>query len=489
MNIRLAIDPARARLWQRDLAAGLRSHGHQVSIALRREGPPLPRAIGWLLALERLAYGRRPTSPGAEWQSEDLAAEASIAGEADLEIDLTGHRPALDGRRTLRPVYGNALVEDAAISELLNGRIPAIGVSDSEAPHAPLMTRPAVEDPLSLSRALDNLGTRMASLLMRAVELADRGQTTSGPAMLPTRDVTNWAAGGTFGALGRKAQHVLNRMMARAPHWHVGWRRPRGDLVRETLSMPHGGWSRLPDDGSRFFADPFLIEVGGRIWMFVEEFPYATGKGIISALEMNEAGPVGTPRPALDLPYHLSYPNVFERDGQIWMIPESASSGRIELWRADEFPFRWSHAANLVENIVAGDATLAELDGRLWLFASVGGHGASTWDALHLWSSERLMGPWQPHAANPVVLDARSARPGGAMYRHDGALWRPAQDCSTGYGAGLSLCRVMRLDDEAFEQSVEATLRPNADWPGAGLHTLNVGGGFEAVDGCRARGS
>ena len=180
MKIRLAIDPARARLWQRGLADDLRASGHDVSIALRPVGPPQPWAIGFMLGLERLAYGARPQSPGAPWTGRALKDEASPDGEADLEIDLTGHRPALDARRTLRPVYGEALVEDAAIAALLDGRIPAIGVADSDAPHAPWLTRPAVEDPMNLSRALDNLGTRMASLLKRAVELVEQGGAAKG---------------------------------------------------------------------------------------------------------------------------------------------------------------------------------------------------------------------------------------------------------------------------------------------------------------------
>ena len=79
--------------------------------------------------------------------------------------------------------------------------------------------------------------------------------------------------------------------------------------------------------------------------------------------------------------------------------------------------------------------------------------------------------------------------PAGAMFWKNGELWRPAQDCSAGYGAALALCRVTRLDDTAFEQTVEAVLRPNEQWPGIGLHTVNEAPGFEVVDGCRARGT
>ena len=45
------------------------------------------------------------------------------------------------------------------------------------------------------------------------------------------------------------------------------------------------------------------------------------------------------------------------------------------------------------------------------------------------------------------------------------------------------LCRVDRLDMEAFVQTPVTRLGPRPEWPRAiGTHTLNVGGGFEAVD-------
>ena len=76
---------------------------------------------------------------------------------------------------------------------------------------------------------------------------------------------------------------------------------------------PQSGWRDLPDDRSRFYADPFPIEHDGRTFVFVEDFAHALGYGVISAVEFGADGPLGAPRPVLDIGTHLSYPFVFEQ--------------------------------------------------------------------------------------------------------------------------------------------------------------------------------
>ena len=112
-------------------------------------------------------------------------------------------------------------------------------------------------------------------------------------------------------------------------------RRPRR---HRSARASAGGWRELPDDRSRFYADPFPIERDGRMFLFVEDFAHAAGYGVISVVEFDANGPVGTPRPVLDTGSHLSYPFVFEHEGRVWMVPESGAAGTIDLYRADRFP-------------------------------------------------------------------------------------------------------------------------------------------------------
>lgn len=225
-----------------------------------------------------------------------------------------------------------------------------------------------------------------------------------------------------------------------------------------------------------------MIERNGLSHVFCEEFPYATHKGVISHFTVDGQGSHSQPRIVLERPYHLSYPFLFERDGEIFMIPETSGNGTIELYRADPFPDVWKFERVLVDNVRAGDATLVEHNGLFWIFATLTDGARSTWDTLGIFYAEKLEGPWRPHPANPVLIDAGCARPAGNFFHSGAELIRPAQDCRGGYGVGLALCRVDRLDPEGFAQTVIRRFGPDPSWRGKGFHTLNRSGSLEVID-------
>jgi hypothetical protein len=109
----------------------------------------------------------------------------------------------------------------------------------------------------------------------------------------------------------------------------------------------------------------------------------------------------------------LSYPFVFEWNGELWMVPESGANRTVELYRCAGLPDRWEKVQDIFTGIDLVDATLFAHDGRWWLLGNVSEPGADKHDELHAFHAETPLGPWQPHAANPVVADARFARPAG----------------------------------------------------------------------------
>lgn len=137
----------------------------------------------------------------------------------------------------------------------------------------------------------------------------------------------------------------------------------------------------------------------------------------------------------------------------------------------------------LLTDIEASDATVIQHDGHFWLFAATRDGGGSWSDTLSIFYARDLLGPWLPHPRNPILVDQASARPAGAMVVRNGRLWRPVQDCTNGYGTGIGLAEINRLDLDGFEQTVHAVLRPDPAWPGRRLHTLNRSGRLECIDG------
>lgn len=481
MKLTLRLDPNRLRRWHVRLAERLvRRPDTQVVVEWATPAAPLPPVLAPLMALERLFYGGGADDVTAIATRQDLALFAAAPETADLLIDFTPIA-APPGMRAWRVLFDGVADEAAALAALTHGRTPVVSIVDAATGAVTASGHPGTESAGVLTLAFRDVLARSATLIVAALDGVRPGLDNEPQQAAP---MTNGALA-KFAAksLARAAVRRLYQLAYNTPHWRVGWRFVDGPDVVDLRAHPASGWHDLPDDRTRFYADPFPIEHEGRTFLFVEDFVHAAGYGVISAVEFDADGPVGTPRVVLDTGSHLSYPFVFAHGGAMWMIPESSTAGTIDLYRATSFPDHWVKETTLISGIIASDATLFEHAGRWWMLATVRDAGGAFSDALHAWSAPDITGPWQPHAKNPLLVDIATARPAGRVVRRDGKLIRPFQDCRDGYGAALGLAEITRLDDEGFAQQVKVVLRPGPLWPGRRLHTLNRAGRLECIDG------
>src|SRR5690606_21505781 len=92
----------------------------------------------------------------------------------------------------------------------------------------------------------------------------------------------------------------------------------RLDPAREESDVPDGVFYRfreLQPPKDRFWADPFPVHAGGSHWLFFEEYLYSEPYAHLCVAEITSEG-MQAPRIALKRPYHLSYPAVFEWEGE-----------------------------------------------------------------------------------------------------------------------------------------------------------------------------
>jgi hypothetical protein len=223
----------------------------------------------------------------------------------------------------------------------------------------------------------------------------------------------------------------------------------------------------------RFWADPHVLRVDGRYFVFVEELEFAADKGRIAVIEIDDAGQPSAARTVLEEVHHLSYPFVFEHDGDFYMIPESSERRTVDLYRASSFPDRWTFVEHLLTNINAVDATLLFEGDRWWLFASVTEHRGANSGELNLYSSDRLTGgEWRLHPSSPLSTDVSNSRPAGAILRRDGRLIRPAQDGSGVYGRAIRLQEVLALSEREYGEREIGVIEARWDPRITRTHTL-----------------
>jgi len=486
MRLALRLNGDRVRAFHVALAERLaRLPGMELTIDARPAAGAVPREAEALFQLETLIHRLPANGTARRVPLSALAAYAKPSGPVDLTVDLCGD-VELEGRRVWRLSYEGACGEAALLALILAGRTPIARLEQNGAVVSE--ARLGTEYHGIALASLQDMLARSASLIVAAVSGAARSTLPvlpepSSEALPPAMPSAAKLGVRAAKATARRIVQQIYHLCYNAPHWRVGWRETQGHDLYELRAHPPSGWRDLPDDGSRFYADPFPVLHKGQVTLFVEDYIHRTGKAILSAVAFGPNGPVGQPRPVLELPYHLSYPFVFERDGEMWMVPESGANRSVDLYRATAYPGGWLKEATLLSDIVASDTTLIEHGGRWWMFATVRDGGGAFSDQLHLWSAPDFRGPWTPHAKNPVLIDIASARPAGRMVSRGGQLLRPVQDCRRSYGAALGIARVTRLDDDGFEQVVETILNPGAGWPGRKLHTLNEAGGLEFIDG------
>ena len=234
-----------------------------------------------------------------------------------------------------------------------------------------------------------------------------------------------------------------------------------------------------------FLADPFGIWRDGMLNLFAEAYDYRTRRGTIVVQRYDAALQFVDQQTVLSEPWHLSYPFVFEADGETWLLPEAHRSGTLSLYRAKAFPHAWEKVAAFRLDAPAVDATPFQWEGRWWLAYSPAGSRVAKQAHLHLTFADRLTGPWTPHPANPVRIDRASSRPGGAPFTDtDGGLVLPMQDCTATYGGAVRPLKLLELSPRSFRAEAGGAIAPP---PQAapfvdGLHTLSGCGALTLVD-------
>lgn len=241
------------------------------------------------------------------------------------------------------------------------------------------------------------------------------------------------------------------------------------------------GFRFVESPRGRFYADPFLFEHLGKTWLFFEDCDYAADRGRISCAEVRN-GELTPPMPALERPYHLSYPCVFRLGNQIYLVPESVANGTVDLYRCTRFPDQWEIEKELLRER-AVDTTVWVENGLCWFFVTLQeprGFGTQLW----LFYATDVAGDWSSHPANPISTDVRNSRGAGAIFRRNGKLFRPSQDCGRHYGFSLTLNEILVLDRGRYEERPCVTLTPNWAPRLVATHTYSHAGQVEVIDAC-----
>jgi hypothetical protein len=231
----------------------------------------------------------------------------------------------------------------------------------------------------------------------------------------------------------------------------------------------------VTDVSAKFVADPFLIKEGETWNLFFEVYNNDTQQGDLAVATSNNTWIWNYEKVIIDEPFHLSYPYVFNSEGDYYLIPESYEDNSIRLYKADDFPTKWSYVDTLVEGRDYVDNSIVFFNDKWWLFSSITSN-----DTLYLHYADSLEGPWQEHPQSPIVEgDLHKSRPSGRLLVYEDKLYRFTMDVDPPVGTH----RVMAYEiteitptsySERLAQEAPVVMPSGSGWNGQAMHQLDL---------------
>ncbi|KAK6136124.1 hypothetical protein DH2020_030140 [Rehmannia glutinosa] len=297
----------------------------------------------------------------------------------------------------------------------------------------------------------------------------------------------SWAVGVYYGdsPFSLKPIEAMNVWKDKSAAW------PVANPVLACASLSDAGFP------TNFVADPFLYVQktvalllligslnlqGDILYLFFEAKNSITMQGDIGVAQSIDNGATWQQLGiALDEDWHLSYPFVFEYNGNIYMMPEGSAKGDLRLYRAIDFPLKWTLDRIILKKPLV-DSIIIPHEGKFWLFGSDHSKiGTKKNGQLGIWHSTSPLGPWKPHRNNPIYNTDKTmgARNGGRPFVYDGNLYRIGQDCGETYGHRTRVFKVEILTANEFKEAevqlgLEESIKGINSWNGARNHHLDV---------------
>ena len=235
-------------------------------------------------------------------------------------------------------------------------------------------------------------------------------------------------------------------------------------------------YREVKTNSDMWIADPFVYEYNGVQYLFVEAFLKAKNKGVIAYFRFIDGEPVYQGI-AIEQPYHMSYPCIFDYQGEYYMIPETSANGTIEMYRAEDFPEKWVLDTTLLQGKKWVDTTVRFHEGEPQLFTYRFENGGWLLESFDFDMSHRKL-----EKVNEVRYTSNVGRPAGFFFGESNKL-RPAQNCSRMYGEEIivyevdSLCPYQEHESHRIQVGSLQTERSYDR-----IHTINTNNKYEVVD-------
>ena len=211
---------------------------------------------------------------------------------------------------------------------------------------------------------------------------------------------------------------------------------------------------------NEFAADPFLFKYKNEVYVFYEKFNKELNKGVISVAKLKD-NKLYNNKDILVKKYHLSYPNIFEHNHNIYLIPETYQFNKLSIYKFIDFPHKLRLVKTFLKNEIVADPTFFNYKGSVWFFINKTNKNLLNLNKdLFLYKINKDFTKITPHKQNPIKSNMYGGRSAGSVIKYKTRYIRPAQINKKGiYGFGLVFFEIKKLDLNLYiEKKITAIL-------------------------------
>lgn len=209
---------------------------------------------------------------------------------------------------------------------------------------------------------------------------------------------------------------AFRRNIMEFDYYRAAFRKKGGHALLDDEAVP---FRAIKNNLRYWVADPFVFERDGETYIFAELFDYLRRRGVIGYSKLKANGSFSSWKEIIVEPYHMSYPQIFEHDGEIYIVPETGSGHTLDMYRAVDFPDRWEKSANMAKDVELADTTLFKRGGNIYALACDMGRTKNSELVLYKVGEDMKLCPTE---LGCVANDPVTARAAGEMFEYGGKL-------------------------------------------------------------------
>lgn len=207
-------------------------------------------------------------------------------------------------------------------------------------------------------------------------------------------------------------------------------------------------------------ADPFLFVYNKTLYLFYES-KELYHDGVIMMESTKDLISWTKPVVVLKQSFHLSYPWVFEYQGNVYMMPETCHMHEIRVYRAknkhltcfEYYKTLLREDESIQTDIISSfcDSSIVSRNGKYYLFTTI---MKKNGNLLYVYVADEMFGTYKMHPCAPVESSLKYGRNAGQLIKDNYNIYRVCQNCEKRYGDNVNVMKIEELTPNKYKEEL-----------------------------------